>query len=781
MRNRNSYLFLSFIFGALGLSGPVVAQMAETDDEAGVIEEIVVTSQRREERLQDVPITVSAFDYDDIENLNADDAFDLANITPGLQIKSSYYGRAPVIYMRGVGINDVNQNFQAPIAVYFDEVFMASTVGQVSQMFDLERIEVLKGPQGTLFGRNTTGGLMSFVARKPTGELEGNAELSLGELNLFNLDAAFSFPIVFDKLSARIAVSRKSRDGFQFNVFDGRDDGEIDKVDGRAILRYQPDETFDSNLILSFGRGRSAESQKKPQGLFEFDAMGNATFCANPTLGGPNACADVLGFVDTNGPRTIVSNVDAFQDIDTFGATLSFSKTGLDLVGQDFGLKSITAYMDAEHVGLEDVNTDPNDVLNINWYSDFYQFSQEVQLFSTGGGPLEWIVGGHFQHEDLMVANVFEFFFLIDAFGGLDGDPSTPGDGAHLMQAYKQKVTSWAGFLDATYNITDEFAITGGLRITNEQRKFDRSSLAVPEVGLTIEQKRDAFNDESLAIFPFIERALERIEQTELTWRVVVNYQPQDDVMFYSSASKGFKSGGFSGGGLFEASEFTPFDPEMLFAYEGGVKSTWVDRRLRFNVSAFVYDYQDLQVFAFFRNPETNTIGNFTDNASDAEIFGVDMDITAVPMRGVVVQYGMSWLPTARFQNFLTLDPAGDPIDLSGNRLQSSPRLNFNFAIEVGREVGGGGYAFVRLDGYHNSKMFFENENRDRVSSKEAYTVLNLRANYEYENRWTLSFWVKNLTDKLVLEDVLPLEVLGIDQITVNDPQTWGVSLGATF
>lgn len=747
-----------------------------------VIEEIVVTAQKREERLQDVPITISAFDYGEIEKLDADDMFDLANITPGLQIKSSYYGRAPVIYMRGVGINDVNQNFQGPVAVYFDEVFIASTVGQVSQMFDLERIEVLKGPQGTLFGRNTTGGLLSFVTRKPTGEFEGSVQVSGGELNLLNGDAAVSFPIVANKLSARIAVSAKNRDGFQFNTFDQKNDGKIDKVDVRAILRYHPDESVDANLIFSYGRGRSAESQKKPQGLFDFDDQGNFLgFCDNPTLGGPNACADVLGFIDTGGPRTINSDVDAFQDIDTFGITLNFSKSGLSVGDVEFGVKSITSYFDAEHVGLEDVNTDPGPVLNINWYSNFYQFSQELQLYSTGDSPLEWIIGGHFQKEDLIVANVFEFFFLLDAFGGLDEDPTTVGDGAHLLQAYLQDVTSWAGFVDATYRFSDAVSFTAGIRITNEERVFDRSSLAVPEFGLSLQEKRSAFDNEALAIFPFIERAKVRIEDTAVTWRFVGNYNPAENVMIYGSVSKGFKSGGFSGGGLFEAAEFTPFDPETLTAFEVGLKSQWMDNRVRFNAAWFFYDYENLQVFAFFRNPATNTIGNFTDNASDAEMLGIDADLTVVPARGVLFQLGLSYLPTARFKNFLTLDPDGNPIDLSGNRVQSAPELNLNFAIEVGREMGQRGYGFIRLDGFHNSNMFFENENRPRVSTKGSYTVLNLRTSYEYDGRWTVSFWVKNLTDKLVLEDVLPLEVIGIDQVTVNDPQTWGFDVRATF
>jgi len=783
---------------ALGLvlawasTGPAGAQDTQgASDEEVAIEEIVVTSQRRAERLQDVPITVDAFDYEELEKQDPVNLFEVANFTAGLQIKSSYFGRNPVIYMRGVGINDVNQNFQGPVAIYFDDIFMASTITQVSQMFDFERVEVLKGPQGTLFGRNTTGGLVSLVPRLPDGRYEGYAQVTIGDiknsknLDIFNVDAAFSVPIVEDKLSARFAVRVKNRDGFQFNIFDQRDDGRIDDVAGRAILRYQPDETLDTYVTLFYRRGRSDESQKKPQGLFNrsdfdengvpvnFDEDGNPinTFCPNPTLGGPNACADVLGYVDTNGPRTINSNIDTIQDINVWGANLHVTKTGIEAFGSEIGVKSITGYNYHKHIGLEDVNTDPNDVLNINWYSKFNQISQELQVFSDGAGPLTWILGGHFQFEDLDVANIFDFFFLTEDFGG---------PGVFLDQTYKQKVTSLAGFFDTTYAITDQWRVTAGVRLTYEKRTFDRASLAV-DPSLPLDVNRQALTDPSLVIFPFVTRAKERISTTRPTWRFVTDYRPTEDVMLYVSVSKGFKSGGFSGGGLFDASEFSPFGPETLIAYEGGIKSNWANNRVRLNASTYYYDYNNLQVFAFFNNPETNTIGNFTQNASNAEIYGVDIDFTAVPVTGLTVHFGSTWLPTAKFVNFLTLDAQGNPVDLSGNRLQSAPKLNFNWFVEYGVPVGNDSIVVFRLDGYHNSKMFFENENRDRVSTKNPYNVLNARITFQYGERWTMSVWVKNLNDKLVLEDVLPLEVIGIDQVTTNVQRRWGLDLSARF
>jgi len=205
---------------ALGLvlawasTGPAGAQDTQgASDEEVAIEEIVVTSQRRAERLQDVPITVDAFDYEELEKQDPVNLFEVANFTAGLQIKSSYFGRNPVIYMRGVGINDVNQNFQGPVAIYFDDIFMASTITQVSQMFDFERVEVLKGPQGTLFGRNTTGGLVSLVPRLPDGQYEGYAQVTIGDIkNSKNRSSSMSMRR-FRCRSSRTSCRPDSRSG----------------------------------------------------------------------------------------------------------------------------------------------------------------------------------------------------------------------------------------------------------------------------------------------------------------------------------------------------------------------------------------------------------------------------------------------------------------------------------------------------------------------------------------------------------------------------------------
>ncbi len=761
-------LLVSASFAVLA-TAPVHAQQA-ADGDFG-IEEIVVTARRREERLQDVPITIAAFSYEDLQAQNNNDTFDIADSVPGLQIHSSYYGRAPVIYIRGVGINDVNQNFNGPVSIYFDEVFMSSPVGGVSQMFDLERIEVLKGPQGTLFGKNTTGGAITLHSRLPGDETSGNFSATYGRYNEIDIQAAMTVPLAPGTLSARVAIASKDRDGVAKNFYDPANpgnftkaisrDNDIDNLSGRAILRFTPNDNFEALVIFNMTNGRSDESQKQPVQLF--DAFGNILQERAPTDG-----TDALGYNDPfDSPFKFISNQDVASFIDTFGVTLI-----MDWEGPDFGVKSISSYQEADHFGLEDVFTDPDDILDIHWKDEQNQISQELQVYSTAEGPFNWIGGVHYFKEDLDVDNVFEFFFLKTEFGG---------PGANLNQVYQQDIESWAVFGELDYDLSDSLTLTGGLRWTSENRVFNRASLGIDADAPITRRTRPASAAEGAAVFfPFVPEAREEKTWSRITSRAALNYRVNDDNMIWASMSKGFKSGGWSGGGLFEPEEFGRFSPETLISYEAGWKSTWYDDKLRFNLSTFFYDYKNLQVFTFFSSPD-GRVGNVTENASDAEVLGVDMEIKARPTPEWDLDFGVAFLPKAEYVNYIGTGPDGEVQEFSGNRLQSAARWNVTAATQYTIPLGPDMMLSARLEGFLNSQMHFSTANLARMTTEGTYIILNTRLTVAHANGAQLALWVDNLTDKIITTDRLDLSFVGADQRTTNVHTTYGVTLSYAF
>ena len=345
------------------------------------IENIVITAQRRGEKLQDVPLAVSAFSGTEIENLGFDTVRDIAGQTPNLVVTSPYGNSNPTIFLRGIGVNDYNANLTGAVGIYQDEVYIASPAAQLFQMFDLERVEVLRGPQGTLYGRNTTAGAINFLSRKPVinGDLTSRGSITYGSFEEVDLDAAVGFPVVQDVAAGRVAFVLRSRSGTTENLLPdplsgetGRDVNAIASWAGRALLAIEATDRMDWLINVHGGQNRSDARQFQSQGLLDPNTpLDPATFapipCPNDPRQGP--CADFLGYVESRDPYEGRYNKVGEERIDLFGVSL----TGNLDVGSDANglrLTSITAYeKDRRSVG-EETDASPNRLLEIDWAND---------------------------------------------------------------------------------------------------------------------------------------------------------------------------------------------------------------------------------------------------------------------------------------------------------------------------------------------------------------------------------------------------------------------------
>jgi iron complex outermembrane receptor protein len=732
-------LRLGSALAPLLMAAPAIAQDTETanaPEEQGIAD-IVVTAQRRAQNLQDVPVSVTAFDARLIREAGFTNSLSIGDQVPNLEIKT--FGGVPNIFIRGVGNNDFNSSSIGPISVYRDDVVVASTGSQIFSLFDLERIEVLRGPQGTLFGKNTTGGAIQFFSKLPGDVFEGHARIGYGRFDLFEAEAAASIPLG-DTLSVRVAGMVRRRDGERVNLFDGDDAINVDEAAARAIFRWRPDTETDIRFSVGGGRDRSDYLNPKP-------------------LGTTPAGTNIFGYADPvpNDIRILNFDADSRNHSDNVFASLNIARSF-----GDFTVKSITGYDDTKVDNRVDVDGSPLRVDQIKFLTDTWQFSQELQLAYDGPG-FDGIVGLYYFRENLKAHSEADLIGELDASGG-----SLP-----VVTDATRRNVSFAAFAQGTYEVTPAFRVTLGGRYTSDKVRATHQAALVPGIFTA------APNGAPITLVPF---ARLKDKFNAFSWRVALDYDVAKDVLGYVSVNKGFKSGGFNIGIITSVAERTQVDPEYLTAYEAGLKTTLFDRRLRLNLSAFYYDYTDLQVLSVNQQGTgVPTLG--LDNAADAEIKGLEFEATAVPVEGLDLGLNFGLLD-ATYKNYTSgaLDPAtGRPRDFSGNRLPGAPKFTLSTFAQYAFPVG----AFegrLRVEYNYTGKKFYNNAEDDLVSSRKGYGLLNLRATLsDGDGKWELAGWVKNVTGKDYIVDATDLRDFGFIPQYYGERPTWGLDLTFNF
>jgi len=715
-----------------------MAQQNADDVADGGLGDIIVTAQKRAQKLQEVPISVSAFDNSAIREAGFTNSLSIGDQVPNLEIKT--FGGVPNIFIRGVGNNDFNASSIGPISIYRDDVVVASTGSQIFSLFDLDRIEVVRGPQGTLFGKNTTGGAIQFFSKLPGDEFEANARFGYGRFDLFEGEAGASLPLS-DTLSVRVAGLVRRRDGEKTNLFTGDDAINVDEAAARAILRWRPTGETDVRLTIGGGRDRSDYLENKPVG----------------TING----ADLFGYTDPFPDNSKLLNFNGPSRNHSDNVFVNFSAS--HEMG-DFTLKWISGYDDSDVDNRVDVDGGPFRIDEIVFLSRAKQFTQEFQL-AYDSGPLNAILGAYYFREKLHA----------DSDADLLGELTFAQGALPLLTRATRKNDAYALFGQATYAVMPSLRFTLGGRYTIDKVRVTHKADLVPGYF-----DRDIPDGAPVALVPFA-----RLKDTfkSFTWRIAADYDLAPDILAYASIDRGFKAGGFNIGLITSVAERTRVDPEYLTSYEIGLKSTLLDRRLRLNLSAFYYDYTDLQVLSVNRQAGSTVPTLGLDNAADATIKGIELEATAVPTDWLDLGVNMGVLD-AKYRNYTSgaIDPVtGQPRDFSGNRLPGAPKLTVSTYGQVTIPVGR--FQTRWRAGYnYTGKKYYNNAQSDLISSGSGYGLINLRATLaDPDKGWELAAWAKNVTDKAYIVDATDTSGFGFVPRYYGERATYGVELSFQF
>ncbi len=748
-----------------GLATPVTQLMAQQ----AALEEITVTATRRAESLQKVATSATVFSGVDLEKLRILEPRDLAAQTPGLLTKFGPNGLATVgFYLRGVGINDFTGTVDPSVGVYVDEVFQPTPDMLNFAVYDVERVEVLRGPQGTLYGRNSTGGAINFITAKPTSEFEGFVRAGYGSYETATATGALSGPLsqtLLGRLSFN-AVNASSSSGYSFNRFTSNELGKVDSLAVRGQLLWTPTDKF--NLRVMYNYGDSTSEQALLQHVGTQDANNPGNICAAVIAGrvdeGP--CVDFLGYFDgDNNLYDGAANVDPTLHLrsDDVTATIEWNLPRATLT-------SISGYADFSKRQSQDIDASPNVVADNFTFNDVNNFSQEIRLTSDDSFKWPWIFGANYAKTDV------DWFQTIDL-----SDLAIP-----TSNGAAQQTEAWALFGKLTIPLSDRLEFDGGLRYTSETRDWAGATFVGTFANLAAAYASGAPRLSQLPLpagdpgqggpldFPT------SLKKNKLDFQAVLKFRPNDDTMYYASISEAFRSGGYSSAVIFSQAALEPYGAETLRAYEVGMKLSLADKRLRFNASAFFYDFQGFQA-TFVRATEASAR---LQNAGDVESQGLELSLDWVPTSRLSISGGLSLLDTKIVKTNVVLPPldGGPDATIKGNKIPNAPKVTFNGRLRYEVPFSGSLTSAWQSDFNYVDKHFLEPNNREYLA-ESGYFLVNARVSLmRKDGPWQVSAWAKNLTDEEYRSAAQDLALaLGFSEIVVGTPRTWGVEFEYRF
>ncbi|KQY26146.1 TonB-dependent receptor [Caulobacter sp. Root1455] len=754
------------VFAGVAGAAMLAAAGQASAQEATALDEIVVTAQKRSENLQDVPVSVTALTADQLKDQRVGDVLALSGLSPGLQIKTDDNAANPRIFIRGIGVNDFNPATASAVGVYVDGVYVASPLAQMAGFYDLQQVEVLRGPQGTLYGRNTTGGAINVTTKKPTSTPQGDLAVDYGRFSTLNVQAGFGGPVVGDTLAFRIAGLYDKSDGYTLNRLTGHKGNDAERKAARFALRYTPDDKLTVDLSASYSKSTGGSILTYNRSLVAQTAEAASTTDPDPTYGyifckpthyTSGQCTNVAGYANTSTNKYEGDYRFEGKDIvKLFGATSAIS--------YDFGgvtLYSVTGYQKAERDDWEETDANPISIFDARYIAEQDTASQEFRLQSNGATALRWVAGLYAARDNLdnnSHYNVLEVLRVPDPVNNPTGMDPANGVGVFGWPLH-QKTTSYAAFGQVDYDLTAKLTLTGGLRWSQDKKTFHYVSDV--DYGLLT-----LFEYDNAKTF------------SSISGRLGLRYALSDDANVYATYNRGTKSGGFFSGQTTDPRDLGPYKDETVNAYEVGAKSEFLGRRLRVNVSAFYYDYKDLQVYTQVQR-DGLPVQLFT-NASAARVYGGEAEIEARPVTGLSLTLGASLL-SAEYKDFISYaDPSMPPLDYSGNTLPSAPKASLNGAARYEHPLGGGDL-ITQLDFTYRGKVYYDTANTERLSDK-ARAYVNGQVGWAFaDGRYELGVWGKNLADTTNISDITPIAAFGFDVFSMGPPRTYGVYFRAKY
>ncbi|QUM74399.1 TonB-dependent receptor [Sphingopyxis granuli] len=751
-------------------------QTASADASASV-DDIIVTAQKRSERLRDVPVSITAASGEQLLKQGITGPNDLEKIVPGFTYVKSTYG-APIFTIRGIGLYDTFVGVSPTVTVYTDQVplpYLAMTQGAG---LDIERLEVLKGPQGTLFGQNSTGGAINYIAAKPTDEFKAGFDLTYGRFNQIDTQGFLSGPIT-DTLRARVAVRREYMDGWQRSETRPNDTlGARDFTAARLLLDWDPTDKLKFELNLNGWKDKS-ETQAPQFVAFSpsrpFDQ------------GGFTDSFDVIGDRAPAPNKARVADWDRDADYQRDDWLKQISLRGDYEILDNMTLTSITAYSDFRQYAQTEVDgTDFNNV-NILQVARVKSFSQEVRLAGDLGDRIKYTLGANYQDDKVNGADI-----------GLNYVSSQNGVGPFRYNSFakrgNQKIKTKAVFGSIDFKLLEGLTLQGAARYTDQKRRFSgcladggdgllalgiqfagqiaggSTNLGAPGGCVTL--------DDSTPALLTPETVRRDLDETNTSWRAGLNWKANPDTLLYANVTKGFKSGTFTLIPAIYASQFTPVTQEGVLAYEVGVKTGFFGNAVQVTAAGFYYDYTDKQIIGVKGFP---IFGNLAalNNIPESRVVGAELEATIRPFEGLRLSGGGTYVNSKVKGSFITPDQFGVEVDIGGDAFPNTPKWQF---------AGDAQYDFPlssSLEGFVGGSLTARSSTYSRVGKNadyliKSYALVDLRAGVATpDGKWRAMLWGKNVFNKFYLANMSHQ----MDTVSRNTgmPATYGITVGYRY
>ncbi len=749
----------------------LVAMSAQGQQFSSDLEEIIVTAQKREQAVTDVPIAIDVIDGAGLRQRGASSLIDIAQYSPGLNIRGPFGDFSyPLLSLRGVNTDGFIETISQSTGVYTDGVFVSAPPMLALRILDIERLEILKGPQGTLYGRNTIGGAVNFVSRKPAfEEAEGYLTAGYGRYGRAIVESALGSALS-ETLAARAAVKYvRQFDGPLTNLHPNVDDGgQIDQLFGRVSFLYQPGDEFDAALEIHAGRDNS---DTWPFALIpageDTDGDGVLDRVCDDFFNGDIMAAQVNCFASdpfASGAEYHDADGDPFaNNLNAIGENRSRS-TGMSLeMNWDLGgmvLTSLTGWDDFSRDDEVDEDAGPLSVLGTVRSSDVKQVSQELRLSSDAAAAIQWLAGLYYSSDELAGNPAFTNASGRSDFNSLDTE---------TMGIFGQ----------ATYPLAEDLYLTAGGRWTNVDREISyRTTAGAPFIAQELKDgTTNAFGD------------------GDYSFKAALDYQVRDNTLLYASVSRGFNAGTFNSQFINTLSALQPTKSESILAYEAGVKSSLSGDRASFEAAVFYYDYDNIQLVAV--EPNDVIASNRLINASGASLHGFEAQLRGSPTDWLDLNFGVSYIESELAEVNVRVSGTGPSspfpynapvfgattLNLDGRPLPNHPNWSVNGSARAWRSINENWRAFAQAD------ILWEDEMpRDLLGTRALFTEarwnLDVQAGIEsVDGDWRLTLWGRNLTDELYLTEAY--EVLGFGFYIAGGnfsyPRTWGLSVTRNF
>ncbi len=734
---------------AVSLSAGLLIGAGAFAEQSIALEEVVVTAQKREQNLQEVPVAVTAFDASALENAGVQDVTELQKTAPNVTMQVSRGTNSTLTsYVRGIGQADPLWGFEPGVGLYVDDIYLARPQGGVLDVFDVERIEVLRGPQGTLYGKNTIGGAVKYVTKRLTGEPELNISGAVGSYNQRDLKISGQLPLIEDKLFFGASVAQFKRDGYGEFLQNGDENYDKDLMAARISLEWLPSD----DVSVRFSADRTEDDSNAKGGHRLTDSV------LNPTEAVPS---DVF---DSN------SDMDTDNEVESSGASLIVSWD----VNDSMTFKSITSYREGETETNIDFDNTSLPSLHVPAVYDDDQTTQEFQL-SYSSDNLD-IVGGLYYYEGTASGAFDVLLGLFNPAGPFD--PSLGEFDA--VTAGTVDTTSYAAYVHATYAINEAWALTLGGRYT-----VDEKDAEVYKASLLVDGTSDQLGGDTLATLAVATDYENDEDWSEFSPRISVDYKWNDETLLYASYSEGFKSGGFDmrGDATKNPATVDGYDPELVDTWELGIKTELLDGRVRLNAAAFYTDYTDVQVTVQQSSDGGTNFVSSVLNAGEADIRGFEVEALAQVTENLSASLMMGYI-NAEFEEVETDTPSGT-VDLADDwNFANTPEKTASLKLMYNTSLGNlGELALSAGVSYRDETQIFPQV--ESLVDENSYTLWDASAVwYSADEHWTVGLHGKNLSDEEYRVGGYNFANLGGDESIIGyygNPRTVSLNFGYNF